>query len=106
MTAQQRKAVGQLRSMADDLQDMAETGSAPGQAADLARQAAGRLSATASWLDERSPGDLMSGIRALARLRPALVIAGTAFAGLVAGRLARRLPGRAGHRRARGRGQS
>jgi hypothetical protein len=102
MTAQQRKAVEQLRSVADDLQEMAATGGAPGQAADLARQAAGRLSATASWLDERSPGDLMTGIRAKARLRQGPVIAGAAFAGLVAGWLARR-PGR---RQARERRQS
>ena len=106
MTAQQRKAADQLRSVADDLQEMAETGGAPGQAADLARQAAGRLSATASWLDERSLGDLMTGIRALARLRPALMMTGAAFAGLVAGRLARRLPAVAGRRRGRERGQS
>jgi hypothetical protein len=102
MTAQQRKAAEQLRSVADDLQEMAATGGAPGQAADLARQAAGRLSATASWLDERSPGDLMTGIRAMARLRPGLVIAGAAVAGLVAGWLARR----PGCRQARERGQS
>lgn len=106
MTAQQRKAVAQLRSVAGDLQEMAATGGAPGQAADLARQAAGRLSATASWLDERSPGDLMTGIRALARLRPGLVMAGAAFAGLVAGWLARKLPVVPGRRRARERGQS
>ena len=67
MSAQQRKAAGQLRSVADDLQEMAANGGAPVQAADLARQAAGRLSAAASWLDERNPGDLMTGIRALAR---------------------------------------
>ena len=102
MTAQHRKAVEQLRSAADDLQERAAAGGAPGQAADLARQAAGQLSAAASWLDERNPGDLMTEIRALARLRPGLVIAGVAFSGLVAGWLAR-LPGR---RRARERGQS
>jgi hypothetical protein len=106
MTAQQRKAVEQLRTVAGDLQEMAAAGGAPGQTADLARQAAGRLSATASWLDERSPGDLMTGIRALARPRPALVMAGAAFAGLVAGWLARRRPATAGRRRARERGQS
>ena len=106
MTAQQRKAVAQLRSVAGDLQEMAATGGAPGQAADLARQAAGRLSATASWLDEHSPGDLMTGIRALARLRPGLVMAGAAFAGLVAGWLTRKLPVVPGRRRARERGQS
>ena len=49
---------------------------------------------------------LRSRTGALARLRPALVIAGTAFAGLVAGRLARRLPATAGRRQARERGQS
>ena len=103
MSAQQRKAAGQLRSVADDLQEMAANGGAPAQAADLARQAAGRLSAAASWLDERNPGDLMTGIRALTRLRPGLVLAGAAFAGLVVGRLTRRLPG---GRRARERGQS
>lgn len=103
MSVQQRKAVGQLRSVADDLQEMAANGGAPAQAADLARQAAGRLSAAASWLDERNPGDLMTGIRALARMRPGLVLAGAAFAGLVVGRLTRRLPG---SRRARERGQS
>jgi hypothetical protein len=103
MSAQQRKAAGQLRSVADDLQEMAANGGAPAQAADLARQAAGRLSAAASWLDERNPADLLTGIRALARMRPGLVLAGTAFAGLVVGRLTRRLPG---GRRARERGQS
>lgn len=103
MSAQQRKAAGQLRSVADDLQEMAANGGAPAQAADLARQAAGRLSAAASWLDERNPADLLTGIRALARMRPGLVLAGTAFAGLVVGRLTRRLPGGG---RARERGQS
>jgi hypothetical protein len=103
MSAQQRKAAGQLRSVADDLQEMAANGGAPAQAADLARQAAGRLSAAASWLDERNPADLLTGIRALARMRPGLVLAGTAFAGLVVGRLTRRRPG---GRRARERGQS
>jgi hypothetical protein len=103
MSAQQRKAVDQLRSAADNLQERAATGGAPKQAADLAQQAAGRLSAAASWLDERNPGDLMAGIRALTRLRPGLVLAGTAFAGLVVGRLTRRRPG---GRRARERGQS
>ena len=42
MSAQQRKAADQLRNVADDLQEMAATGGAPGQAADLAGQAAGR----------------------------------------------------------------
>ena len=106
MSAQQRKAADQLRNVADELQEMAATGGAPGQAADLAGQAAGRLSAAAAWLDERNPGDLMTGIRAFARLRPGLVLAGAAFAGLVAGRLARRQPVVPGGRRARERGQS
>ena len=48
MTAQQRKAAEQLRSVADGLQEGAAADGAPGQAADLARQAAGRLAATAS----------------------------------------------------------
>jgi hypothetical protein len=106
MTAQQRKAAEQLRSVADGLQERAATGGAPGQAADLARQAAGRLSATASWLDERSPADLVTEMRARARLRPGLVVAGAAFAGLVAGWMIRRPPVVPGRGRGRERGQS
>lgn len=37
VTAQQRKAAEQLRSVADDLQERAATGGVPDQAADLAR---------------------------------------------------------------------
>jgi hypothetical protein len=48
----------------------------------------------------------LTGIRALARLRPGLVMAGTAFAGLIAGRLTRRSPAGPGGGRARERGQS
>lgn len=106
MTAQQRKAAEQLRNVAGELQEMAATDGAPGQAADLARQAAGRLSAAASWLDERNPGDLLTGIRAVARQRPAMVLAGAALAGLVVGWVTRRLPVVPGGRRARERGQS
>jgi len=101
MSAQQRKAAGQLRSVADELQEMAASAGAPEQAADLARQAAGRLSAAASWLDERNPGEVLVGLRALVRLRPGLVVAGAAFAGLVVGRVTRRLPVVPGGRRSR-----
>lgn len=52
-----------------------------------------------------APGRTSIGAEAL-RLRSGLVMAGAAFAGLVAGWLARKLPVVPGRRRARERGQS
>ena len=44
--------------------------------------------------------------KAVGQLRPGLVMAGAAFAGLIAGRLTRRLPAGPDRRRARERGRS
>lgn len=90
-SAQQRKAAEQMRTLADELHDMAAKASEPGMAADLARQAAGRISDAASWLDKREPGDLVEEIRTFARRRPGLFLAGAAVAGLAAGRMTRGL---------------
>jgi len=64
-----------------------------------------RPSAAASWPDDRTLGDVLAGIRALARFRPGLVMTGAAFAGLVVGRVTRRLPVVPGGRRSRDGGQ-
>jgi hypothetical protein len=90
VSAQQRKAVDQLRTVAGGLHEAAGKHIEPGPAADQARQIADRLSAAASWLDDREPGDLLEEVRAQARRRPGLFLAGAAVAGLAIGRLTRR----------------
>ncbi len=88
-SAQQQKAVRQLRSVADELGQMAANGGESGMATEFARQAAGRLHGVASWLDQREPADLLDEARSFARRRPGAFLIGAAIAGLAAGRLTR-----------------
>jgi hypothetical protein len=90
-SAQQQKAVRQLRSVADELGQMAANGGQSGMASTFARQAAGRLHSMASWLDQREPSDLLDEATNFARRRPGAFLIGAAVAGLAAGRLTRGL---------------
>jgi len=56
--ATQRQAAGGVRSVADELRQMAGAGDG-GPVADLAHQAAGRADDLAGWLEQREPGDLV-----------------------------------------------
>ena len=88
--AQKEKAVGGLRSIADELRSMAEgNGAQSGMAGDLARQAAEKAQEFAGWLDQRDPGSLLDEIRQLARRKPGAFLVGAALAGVAAGRLTR-----------------
>jgi hypothetical protein len=88
--AQKEKAVGGLRSIADELRSMAEgNGAQSGMAGDLARQAADKAHEFAGWLDQRDPGSLLEEIRQLARRKPGTFLIGAALAGVAAGRLTR-----------------
>jgi hypothetical protein len=88
--AQKDKAVGGLRSIADELRSMAEgNGAQSGMTADLARQAAEKAQELAGWLDQRDPGSLLDEIRQLARRKPGSFLIGAALAGVAAGRLTR-----------------
>jgi hypothetical protein len=105
-SAQQRRAVQQLRATADQLQAMAAKSG--GQYGPAAQQAAERLNSAASWIEQREPADMVREAREFARRRPAVVLAGTvtaviairrhpgmvlagvAAAGLAASRMARR----------------
>lgn len=88
--AQKDKAVGGLRSLADELRSMAEgNGAAGGMTGDLARQAADKAHEFAGWLDQRDPGNLLDEIRQLARRKPGSFLIGAALAGVAAGRLTR-----------------
>lgn len=85
----QRKAAGSLHTLADQLHDMAEKSDGSGLAPELVRQASERARDAASWLEEREPGGLLDEVRALARRRPGMFLAGAALAGMLAGRLTR-----------------
>jgi hypothetical protein len=88
--AQKQKAVGGLRSLADELRSMAEgNGAQGGVTGDLARQAADKAHEFAGWLDQRDPGSLIEEIRQLARRKPGTFLIGAALAGVAAGRLTR-----------------
>lgn len=95
-STQQHKAAQQLRTVADELSDMAAKGGQSGLATDVVQQAAERVRGVASWLDQREPGDLLDGVRDFAQRRPGAFLVGAAVAGVVAGRLTRGLTGAAG----------
>ena len=86
---QQQRAAHQLRSVADELQEMAAKGGQSGVATEVAHQAAERIHGAASWLEQREPGDLLQAVRDFARRRPGVFLAGAVAAGLAAGRLTR-----------------
>ena len=86
---QHRNAVTNLRSLADELNSMAQAGDQGGIASDLVGQAADRAHGAASWLDRREPGDLVEELRRFARRRPGAFLAGALVAGVLAGRLTR-----------------
>ncbi|MCC3272848.1 hypothetical protein MUK71_04530 [Arthrobacter zhangbolii] len=84
--AQQQKVAEGLRSVADELQSMAQSGQS-GVAADLVGEAASRASSVAGWLDGRDPGSLLDEVKGFARQRPMAFLAIAAGAGFLAGRL-------------------
>jgi hypothetical protein len=86
---QQQKAASQLRSVADELQEMTVKGGQSGVATEVAQQAAERIHGVASWLEQREPADVLQAVRDFARRRPGVFLAGAVAAGLAAGRLTR-----------------
>jgi hypothetical protein len=88
-SVQQQRAARQLRTVADELQEMAAKGGQSGVATEVAHQAAERIHGAASWLEQREPADLLQAVRDFARRRPGVFLASAAAVGLVAGRLTR-----------------
>ncbi|ALG10553.1 hypothetical protein AOZ06_29925 [Kibdelosporangium phytohabitans] len=85
----QRKAAESLHTLADQLDDMYTKSDQSGMAPEMINQAAGHTRAVASWLDDRRPGDLLDEVRAFARRKPGVFLAGAALAGVLVGRLTR-----------------
>ena len=88
---QQDRVASGLRSVADELSQMASSSQTQGMATDLVRQAADRAHSVASWLGQRDPGSLLGEVKSYARRNPGTFIAIAAVAGVVAGRLTRSL---------------
>jgi hypothetical protein len=86
---QQQRAVGGLRSLAEEMRSMAEQGGQSGPVSELARQAADRVHGAAGWLEQRQPGDLVAEVRDYARRNPGTFLIGAAVLGVLAGRLTR-----------------
>ncbi|NYF54706.1 hypothetical protein [Micromonospora purpureochromogenes] len=85
--AQQRRAAGGLRSLADEMRSMAQNGGAGGPVTALAHQAADRVHGVAGWLEEREPGDLLNEVKTYARRNPGTFLVGAALLGVLAGRV-------------------
>ncbi|KRF40981.1 hypothetical protein [Terrabacter sp. Soil810] len=92
-SSQGQRAVGGLRSLADELRQMASSSSQPGVAGEVVGQAAHRASSAADWIENRQPGDMIEELRSLARRRPGAFLLGAAVLGVVGGRLTRGLTG-------------
>jgi hypothetical protein len=90
-SSQGQRAVGGLRSLADELRQMASSSDQQGIAGEAAHQAADRASSFADWLDDKQPGDILDEVRSLARRRPGAFLLGAAAIGLLGGRMTRGL---------------
>ncbi|WFE26309.1 hypothetical protein O7623_23655 [Solwaraspora sp. WMMD791] len=92
-STQQRRAADGLRTIGNELQEMADKGQPDGLAGELARRASDAAQQAAGWLENRQPGELVDEVRQYARRHPGTFLAGAAFAGLLVGRLTRSLSG-------------
>ena len=88
-SAQQVTVVENLRSLAEQLDEMTDHVEQQGTAVDLAVGARDRVRRAADWLDGRDPGDLLDELRRVGRNKPAGFLLGSLIAGVAAGRLTR-----------------
>ncbi|MDN4613988.1 hypothetical protein P5G50_05925 [Leifsonia sp. F6_8S_P_1B] len=88
---QQERVADGLRSVSDELHQMAAASDSNGVASDLVRQAADRTHSVAEWLGARDPGSLLNEVKSYARRNPGTFIAVAAVAGALVGRLGRSL---------------
>lgn len=89
-TAEQHgRAKEQVRSVSDNLRQLAEGGGASGPVQQMVQELASRGEMLADYIESKDPQELMSDLRTFARRRPLMFLAGAAAAGLIAGRLTR-----------------
>jgi hypothetical protein len=84
---QRDRMVDTLRSVSDDLDQMAQERS--GLASDAVREVSHRARAFSQRLDGREPAELLDDLRSFARRRPGVFLAGAVISGVVVGRILR-----------------
>lgn len=105
-SSQGERAAGGLRSIADELKQMASSTDKQGIAGELAQQASDRAHSAADWLSDRQPGDMVDELRSFARRRPGTFLLGAAVLGVLGGRMTRGLTGESGSAGATGSGSA
>ena len=95
-STQGERAVSGLRSIADELNQMASSTEKQGIAGEVAQQASDRARTAADWLSDRQPGDMVEELRSFARRRPGTFLLGAAVLGVLGGRMTRGLTGESG----------
>ena len=90
---QQSRLAEGLRTVGDELSEMADASNTGGLASELVGQASSRVDSVAIWLDNRDPGSLIDELRAFASKRPLAFLAIAAAGGVVAGRLTKSIAG-------------
>lgn len=89
-TQQQRVAAG-LHDLARELEKMGEGSGQSGIASSLVQQASERTRSTATWLENRDAGDLVTEVRRYAARKPGTFLAAAAALGFLGARLTRGL---------------
>ncbi|MFJ3404871.1 hypothetical protein [Promicromonospora sp. NPDC090134] len=87
--SQQQHLANGLRSLGDELGQMAGGAEDPGYATDLVQRAGEATGRAARWMEDRKPADVLHEVEDFARRRPGVFIAITAGAGLLVGRFLR-----------------
>ncbi|MGN7701457.1 hypothetical protein [Cellulosimicrobium sp. 22601] len=86
---QQERLAGGLRSLGDELRQMADGTENPGYATDLVRRAGDVTGQVAQWFEDREPSSVLHEVESFARRRPGTFLLLAAGAGLLVGRLVR-----------------
>jgi len=87
--SQQERLAGGLRSLGDELRQMADGTEDPGYATDLVRRAGDATGQVAQWFEDREPSSVLHEVEDFARRRPGTFLVLAAGAGLLVGRLLR-----------------
>ncbi|MFC8922482.1 hypothetical protein [Cellulosimicrobium sp. NPDC057127] len=87
--SQQQRLAGGLRSLGDELNQMADGTEDPGYASELVHRAGAATTQVAQWFEDREPSSVLREVEDFARRRPGAFLAIAAGAGLVVGRLLR-----------------
>lgn len=86
---QQQKLAGGIRSLGDELSQMAGGTQEPGYASEIVNRAGDATKQVAQWFEDREPGAVLHEVESFARRRPGLFLVMAAGAGLLVGRFLR-----------------